>query len=174
MSVIDELPKYIDNNKIEWTSPSGPKTFKIGDCIQLNLEDGKQMGTVQRCYDDDFSYRELYGRNAHPIQNGVLLVRPKEIAIDFKGSPYFRRLSLVNKDNRDTVISKCEITAKSGQTYILPNVESTPTSGLFGSKTPSWMPTWLRGGRKTRRKTHQKYRSRLRKSKSVKRLHRRM
>ena len=176
MSAMDELPKYIDDKTIQWTSPSGSKTFTIGDCIQLNLEGGKQMGTVQRFYDDDFSYTELYGRNAHPIQNGVLLVRPKEIAIDFKGWPYFHRLSLVNKDNRDTVISKCEleITAKSGQTYILPNVESTSTSGLFGSKTPSWMPTWLRGGRKTRRKTHQKYRSRLRKSKSIKRLHRRM
>ena len=173
---MDELPKYIDDKTIQWTSPSGSKTFTIGDCIQLNLEEGKQMGTVQRFYDDDFSYRESYGRNAHPIQNGVPLVRPKEIAIDFKGGPVFRRLSLVNEDNRDTVISKCEleITAKSGQTYVIPNMESNSKSGLFGSKTPSWMPKWLQGGRKTRRKTHQKYRARLRKSKSVKRLYRRM
>ena len=173
MSVIDELPKYIDNNKIQWTSPSGPKTFKIGDCIQLNLEDGKQqMGTVQGFYDDEFSYTESYSRNAHPIQqNGIPLVRPNEIAIDFKGSPYFRRLSLVNKDNRDTVISNCEITSKRGKKYIIPNVESTSTSGQFGHR-PWWMPTWLQGGRKTRQKY--RIRNKPRKSKTVKRLHRRM
>ena len=176
MSVVNELPKYIDDKTIQWTSPSGTKTFTIGDCIQLNLKEGKQVGTIRGFYDDDFSYRELHGRNAHPIQNGALLVRPKEIAIDFKGSPYFDRLSLLKKDNRDTIISKCEleVTAKSGKTYVIPNVESNMKSGLFGSKTPPWMPKWLQGGRKTRRKTHQKYRARLRKSKSVKRLHRRM